>query len=179
MARRRTHTELWWENHTDPTVIRCAAHLKTTGERCRSEAAPGTSVCEKHGALVPAVQQAAATRIQMSVDEASKRLVEWLNDNSVDMRERVKIAHDLLDRGGLGATQKHLLGVVSNDPVETLFRDLLTTPGMLAEPRTEVRQIDGVVEGEVVEETIDPNDDGRRLAAASSRCVRQEADEAR
>ncbi len=82
------------------------------------------------------MQQAAATRIQMSVDEAAQRLIEWLNDNDVDMRERVKIAHDLLDRGGLGATSKHLVGVVSGDPVETLFRDILSDPdGLAARPR--------------------------------------------
>jgi len=131
MAHRRTHTEKWWDA-APPHVLRCVGHYKTTGERCRSEAAPGTSVCDKHGALAPAVQQAAATRIQMSVDQAAQRLVEWLNDNDVDMRERVKIAHDLLDRGGLSATQKHLVGVVSGDPVETLFRDILADPNGLA-----------------------------------------------
>lgn len=132
MARRRTHTEKWWDAAA-PHILRCTGHNKTDGSRCRAEASPGTTVCERHGALIPVVQQAAANRIQMSVDEAAQRLIEWLNDNDVDMRERVKIAHDLLDRGGLGATSKHLVGVVgSGDPVETLFRDILSDPSGLA-----------------------------------------------
>lgn len=72
----------------------------------------------------------------MSVDEAARFLIDWMNDPSVDMRERVKIAHDLLDRGGLGATSKHLVGVVSDDPVETLFRDLLADPNGTYDPAT-------------------------------------------
>lgn len=131
MARRKTHTERWWDAAA-PHILRCTGHNKTDGSRCRAEAEPGTTVCWRHGAAIPAVQAAAATRIQMSVDEAAQRLIEWLNDNDVDMRERVKIAHDLLDRGGLGATSKHLVGVVSGDPVETLFRDILSDPDGLA-----------------------------------------------
>lgn len=133
MARRKTHTEKWWDAAA-PHILRCTGHNKTDGSRCRAEAEPGTTVCWRHGAAIPAVQAAAATRIQMSVDEAAQRLIEWLNDNDVDMRERVKIAHDLLDRGGLSATQKHLVGVVSGDPVETLFRDILSDPNGLADP---------------------------------------------
>lgn len=135
MARRKTHTEKWWAAAA-PHVLRCTGQNKTDGSRCRAEASPGTTVCDRHGALIPVVQQAAARRIQMSVDEAAQRLIEWLNDNDVEMRERVKIAHDLLDRGGLGATSRHLVGVVgSGDPVETLFQDLLSDPRMFAEQK--------------------------------------------
>lgn len=130
---RRTHTESWWANAA-PTVLRCTAKLKTTGEQCRSEASPGTSVCDKHGALAPQVQAAAATRIQMSVDEAAARLVDWMKDDKVDVRERVRIAHDLLDRSGLSATNKLLVGVVTEDPVEKLFRGILSDPNALMHP---------------------------------------------
>lgn len=143
---RRTHTDRWWE--TAPAhVLRCSAHYKD-GTPCRTEASPGTNVCHKHGALAPAVQAAAATRIQMSVDDAARRLVEWMNDAGVDMRERVKIATDLLDRGGLGATSKVLVGVGPADPVETLFNSLLTQPGALVDR-------DAVVPGEVVPPPFD------------------------
>jgi hypothetical protein len=158
MARRRTHTEKWWEA-APPHILRCAGHNKVNGERCKSEAAPGTTVCDRHGALIPVVQAAAAQRIQMSVDEAAKHLVDWMGDTSVDMRERVKIAHDLLDRGGLAATQKHLVGIgTTGDAVETLFMDLLSTPGMLDDPAP-VQALpagesadDDIVDAEVVEE---------------------------
>ena len=134
MPRRMTHTDKWWDN-APSHILRCSAHYKSTGEQCRSEAAPGTSVCDKHGALVPAVQAAAANRIQMSVDEAAKHMVEWLSDPNVDMRERIKVATDLLDRGGLAATSKHLVGVVgSSDPVERLFLDILADPNGLVDP---------------------------------------------
>lgn len=137
MARRKTHTEKWWDA-APPHTLRCTGHNKTDGSRCRAEAAPGTTVCDRHGALIPAVQAAAARRVQMSVDEAAQRLITWMNDDSVDMRERVKIAHDLLDRGGLAATSKHLVGVVGGgDPVETLFLDLLSTPGALVDPASQ------------------------------------------
>lgn len=164
MARRTTHTEAWWAN-ASPTILRCTAHYKD-GTPCRREASAGANVCGQHGALAPAVQAAAATRIQMSVDEAAERLIAWMNDASVDIRERVKIAHDLLDRGGLGATSKVLLGVVTEDPVERLFRDLLAQDGILAAPPSEIEpgpqppqpaaidaaQPDDVVDAEIIEE---------------------------
>ncbi len=137
MARRRTHTEAWWANAA-PHVLRCTGHLKSDGSRCRSEASPGTSVCDKHGALTPAVQQAAATRIQMSVDEAAKQLVAWMNDANVDMRERVKIAHDLLDRGGLAATQKHMVGIARRTPWNSCSRTCSRTRTVFAQPAGEL-----------------------------------------
>lgn len=166
---RRTHTEAWWANAL-PTTLRCTAHYKYNGGQCRSEATAGTNVCDKHGALAPAVQAAAATRIQMSVDEASKKLIAWMSDPAVDMRERVKIAHDLLDRGGLAATSKVLLGVVTEDPIDTLFRSILSDPNgtielatvapAAIEPDPVQAAIDGVesyghadvVDAEVIEE---------------------------
>lgn len=131
MAKHR-RSEAWWANH--PEVLRCTAHYKSTGERCGVTAAPGTNVCNQHGALIPAVQAAAAQRIGMSVDDAVKRLHAMLDDESVEAREKIKILHDLLDRGGLGATQKHLVGVGTLDPVERLFADILGDPNALADP---------------------------------------------
>jgi hypothetical protein len=140
---RKTHTEAWWEN-APAYVIRCIGHYKD-GTPCRTEAHPGATVCHKHGAAAPAVQAAAATRIQYSVDEAAQRLVDWMKDDNVDMRERVKIAHDLLDRGGLGAMSKHLVGVAQVDPVEALFRSIAADPAGLTTPepvQAKVIQID-------------------------------------
>ncbi len=134
MARRKSHGDEWYAAH--PEVVRCKELLKTTGQQCAMEAHPGATVCFKHGANLPQVQAAAARRIQGSVEDAVKRLQAMLDDPSVENREKVKILHDLLDRGGLGATNKLLVGVAELDPVETLFRDLLGTPGALALPST-------------------------------------------
>ena len=138
MAKRKTHSEAWWST-APPHILRCTGRNRSNGERCHSEAAPGTSVCERHGALIPVVQEAAARRIQMSVDDAAKKLLEMVEDPNVESRDKVKILHDLLDRGGLGATSKHLVGVIgAHDPVETLFLDLLSTPGALEDPARQV-----------------------------------------
>jgi hypothetical protein len=127
------HSEQWWETQAPAHITRCTSNLKSGG-RCRREAAPGAPVCDRHGANLPVVQQAAARRIGMSLDDAVKRLQAMLDDDSVEARDKVKILHDLLDRGGLGATSKVLVGVGHVDPIETLFRDLLTQPGALADP---------------------------------------------
>lgn len=135
MSKRKTHGEEWWS--TAPAhVLRCTGKNRVNGERCKSEALPGTSVCERHGALIPAVLASAATRIQMSVDDAAKKLLAMVEDPAVEARDKVKILHDLLDRGGLAPTSKHLVGVVgSSDPVERLFLDILSDPNGLLDPR--------------------------------------------
>lgn len=135
MRKKVSHSDAWWASeHRPPHVLRCTAHYKSTGERCRREALPGTNVCRNHGALIPAVQQAAANRIGLSLDDAVKRLKAMLDDDSVEARERIKILHDLLDRGGLNATQKHLVGVGTVDRVEQLFQDVLGDPAGLVDP---------------------------------------------
>lgn len=191
---RRTHTEAWWAN-ASPTVLRCTAHYKD-GTSCRTEATAGTNVCDKHGALAPAVQAHAATRIQMSVDDAASQLVAWMNDANVDMRERVKIAHDLLDRGGLGATSKVLLGVVTEDPIESLFRSILSDPmgitgvatvvSTVAEPgprqaaieRAESSDYADVVEAEIIEAAPHTVSVQESMSAAPPRHLRQDLERA-
>ena len=127
-----THSEEWWAA-APVHILRCTASYKD-GAPCRREASPGTTVCGQHGALAPSVQARAAVRIQMTADDAAKRLVEWMNDVDVDMRERVKIAQDMLDRSGLAAVQKHLIGMGQIDPIEALFRDILADPNSLLDP---------------------------------------------
>jgi hypothetical protein len=140
---KKTHTEAYWQTKAPPTLIRCTANYVTTGTRCRSEAATGTTVCDKHGARLPTVQAAAAQRIGESAMDMVEKLLAWANDPNVDMRERVKIAQDMLDRAGHKAADKHLVGVVGKgDALETLFMDLLSNPDALtgaqaAEPSTE------------------------------------------
>jgi len=127
------HSEEWWS--TAPVhVLRCTAPLKSDGGRCLREALPGTNVCRIHGGATPAVQAAAATRIGMTVELAVKELQRILTDPNAADRDKIIVAKDLLDRGGLGATSKVLVGIGSVDPVEQLFQDLLATPGAFGEP---------------------------------------------
>lgn len=120
-----SHSEDWWAVLALAHLLRCTAHLKKDGARCKREALPGTNVCSSHGGLVPVVQAAAAARIGMCVDEAARALLEMARDPEVEAWVRMKIHQDFLDRGGLGATSKALVSVGPADPVETLFRDLL------------------------------------------------------
>lgn len=150
---KKSHSEHYWELLAPATLIRCIAHYKSTGGRCRSEASSGSTVCDKHGALAPHVQAAAARRLQMSADDLARSLIEWANDPNVDMRERVKIAHDVLDRVGLAATNKVLVGVVTDDPLTRLFADLATVPGILSDPNAV--QVKALPARDEVQEAID------------------------
>lgn len=134
-GRSLTHSEDWWRTQRPDHVLRCTASLKRDGSQCRREALPGSNVCTQHGGLAPAVQAAAATRIQMSVDDAVKRLHAMLDDPQVEARDKVKILHDLLDRGGLAPTSKHLVGVITEDPIEKLFRELAMDPNATYDPK--------------------------------------------
>lgn len=93
-----------------------------------------------------------------------------LDDPDVDAHAKIKIATDMLDRAGLNATEKHLVGVGEVDAVEALFARILNDPNGLA-PATSVQYApspefaalnaaadpqealeDDIVEGEVVED---------------------------
>jgi hypothetical protein len=126
-----THSEDWWEMLAPPTVLRCEGHYKS-GERCRREAILGGNVCRQHGGAAPQVRQLAAARIANHADAMAALLIEWANDPNVEVRDRAKIAQDLLDRADVAGTSKVLVGVGEIDPVERLFRDLLSDPAALA-----------------------------------------------
>lgn len=126
------HTEEWWA--TAPAhIIRCNGTVQD-GTPCRREALAGTTVCRQHGGLIPVVQAKAATRIRLSADEAVRVLLDILNDPNGDDRNKIVVAKDILDRGGLAATSKHLVGVVTQDPVEKLFASILSDPNALEDP---------------------------------------------
>jgi hypothetical protein len=80
------------------------------------------------------VQAKAATRIGMTADAAVTALQDMLADPDTDNRDRIAIARDILDRAGLGATNKLLVGIGQVDPVERLFMDILGSPDGLADP---------------------------------------------
>src|SRR4051812_38624448 len=118
------HSDQWWAT-APPHKIRCTAHYKSNGLPCRREAAPGTNVCNQHGALAPQVAAAAAVRVQMSADDAARKLLAMVEDPTVEHREKIKILQDILDRSGVTGVNKLLVGVVTQDPVEQLFQSLL------------------------------------------------------
>lgn len=128
-----THSEEWWQIIAGPTDVRCEGHYKS-GPRCRREAVPGATVCRHHGGAAPQVRQVAAARIGNAADEMVKRLHAMLDDPAVEPRDKIKIAQDMLDRAGLNATEKLIVGVGEIDPVEALFRDLLADPANLVQP---------------------------------------------
>lgn len=134
-----THSEAWWEMLAPPTAVRCEGHYKT-GLRCRREAIPGANVCGQHGGAAGHVRAVAAARMGNAADEMVKRLLSMLDDPQVEARDKIKIAQDMLDRAGLNATEKHIVGVGEIDPVERLFRDLLADPNSLG-PATPVQTV--------------------------------------
>lgn len=164
-----THSEDWWELLAPPHIVRCEGHYKS-GERCRREAILGGNVCRQHGGAAPQVRQLAAARIANHADAMAALLIEWANDPNVEVRDRAKIAQDLLDRADVAGTSKVLVGVGEIDPVERLFRDLLSDPAGLAPPQP-VQQVPNpqidkwnreamedadIVDAEVVEEPERP-----------------------
>lgn len=111
--------------------MRCVASLKRDGSRCRRVVEPGSTVCDQHNGTAIQVRRRAAERILMTADEAAQRMVQWLNDEGVPMKERVVVARDLMDRAGLAAAQVHKVMPTQEDPLERLFTELASTPGML------------------------------------------------
>lgn len=123
----RTHSEGWWET-APPFVLRRNGRYKGTGEQCRRVAEDGSVVCDQHGGAAAQVRKRAAERILFTADEAAAKLVEWMNDETVDKRERVKIAQDLLDRNGIVSAQVHKILPITDDPVEALFKSIVEDP---------------------------------------------------
>jgi hypothetical protein len=136
-----THSEDWWVAQAPPHVTRCNGTYKSTGEQCRRVAVDGSIVCDQHGGAAGHVRRRAAERIAFTADDAARNLVDWMNDPSVDMRERVKITQDLLDRAGLAAAQVHKVMPIAEDPIEALFKSILDDPNALLEPGADTEQM--------------------------------------
>lgn len=186
MPRRTTsrHSEEWWLVHAPPTAVRCEARYKS-GEPCGREAIAGATVCGMHGGAAPQVRARAAARIGNAADEMVKRLFAMLDEPETPHAVRAKIMQDILDRAGLNAVEKHMIGVGELDPVEKLFRDLLADPSGLAGPTPETylpspefaalnrgadaqELLDDVVDAELVEDTDTEPPHSVRLAGKPS-----------
>ncbi|MFC0248268.1 hypothetical protein ACFFIO_07115 [Citricoccus parietis] len=78
---------------------RCKAR-RTNGEPCRNYPIKGATVCRKHGGGAPQVRKKAAERIAEAADNAAELLVLFMQDSKNDIKVRVQIAQDLLNRAG-------------------------------------------------------------------------------
>lgn len=170
-------SEEWWAER-GPHVVRCQA-IRKTGDRCRRVAIAGSVVCRHHGGAAPQVRRRAAERIIMAADDAVQKLVSWLHDESVPLKERRLIASDLLDRAQLAGKSMHEVEVkhkweaLMDEAVElTVITD--TTSGAPEaeddesevarpalplphyepepEPRDQVYEPDDIIEAEIVHE---------------------------
>lgn len=134
------------------TAQQCTATSKRTGERCRAWALRGQKTCRVHGA-----NRLSAAKAQRVIAGASgfaaEMLVEFMADPKVDMKSRVQIAQDLLNRAGIAGKQQLEIGMQTVS--ETYARIVLNSTVPVA-PQGQI--IDAVI----VED--DPSDDERVLS---------------
>lgn len=150
------YSEEWWAGQP-PTHVRCHATRKN-GEKgqCKKPAMLGGVVCESHGGAAKQVRRRAAERIAMAQDDAAAKLVQWMKDETVDIGQRIKVAQDLLNRGGLSGKTEIEVNV---KPWEGLVNGLLvdfeddepdTGDGAASLPASDLR---APIRGEVIDVT--------------------------
>jgi len=88
------------------TSQRCTATSKRTGERCRAWALRGARTCRVHGSATRATKVATAKRIAQASGYAAEMLVEFMADPNVDLKTRIQISQDLLNRAGVNGKQE-------------------------------------------------------------------------
>lgn len=142
------YSDQWWAMQP-PTVVRCKGTSRSRdGDQCRRQAIAGSVVCKYHGGAAPQVRRRAAERIMMAADDAASKLVVWMNDEKVDIKVRVDVAKDLLNRAGLGAKNDIKVGIELK-PWEKLDEDLTKDMGI-------VYDLDDVIDAEVLDDAIGP-----------------------
>lgn len=77
---------------------RCKAHVRSTGERCKSPAIRGAVVCFKHGGATPQVRRNARLRLAELVDPAIARLARILVQGRDT--DAIRAIENVLDRTG-------------------------------------------------------------------------------
>lgn len=83
----------------------CTAKSKATGQQCKRYVALGMRTCNVHGSATRRSKVAAAKRIAQASGFAAELLVEFMADPSVELKTRVQIAQDLLNRAGVAGKQ--------------------------------------------------------------------------
>lgn len=114
-------------------AVRCTATTRggpRAGRQCGRMATLGTTICEAHGANLPAVQKAAAARVQMArlklinaVPDSVDVMIE-LRDNSPSDAVRGKMATEILDRAGVRGGTEIDVKVEAVDPADVLRQRL-------------------------------------------------------
>lgn len=94
--------------------IQCSAKSKQTGQRCRSTAIPGGTVCVVHGGSAPAAKMAAQRRLIGMIDPAMAALLRAIEECD-EWPTKVRAAIAVLDRAGFGPTSSLRLDEQTND----------------------------------------------------------------
>lgn len=102
-------------------MSQCTATSKQTGNRCGHGAIAGGTVCKWHGGSAPQVLEAARKRLLDMVDPALRELELLVEDSAMDPKTKLAAVKDILDRVGLGATQR--VDVSVTDSREDLLRE--------------------------------------------------------
>jgi hypothetical protein len=131
LAKKR-HSDQWWSDHAPSHILRCTGLTRKNGKQCNMEALAGLNVCGDHGGKTPAAIAAAFTRLGGSVEQAAETVAEIMGDTDAAPRDRLAAAAHVMKLLGM-EKERHEV-TVSNDPVETLFRNLLRDPANFAAP---------------------------------------------
>lgn len=107
--------------------MQCKATTRQ-GNRCKTDAIRGATVCRMHGGSAPQVKAAAKRRLLEAADPAAAALVKIALDEGMDPRVRVMAIRDLLDRAGIMEPKQ--VEVISLDAID---REIARLEAELAE----------------------------------------------
>lgn len=126
-------------------MAQCEATAKSTGERCKKDAIPGTNVCHVHGGNAPQVQAKAQERLDRMADRTTADLEDQIRDlhdeydHADDPEAKLAIMAELrrvwkiiLDRTGHGPTEKRDVdvdGELSGEIDLTVKREVVDADG--------------------------------------------------
>ena len=82
--------------------MQCTAHNHGSGVQCRAKAIAGAVVCRMHGGAAPQVKAKARQRLLAAADPAAARLIELINDRTLEPRDTLAAIRELFNRAGLG-----------------------------------------------------------------------------
>lgn len=112
-------------------MAQCEATAKSTGERCKKDAIPGTNVCHVHGGNAPQVRKKAQERLNEMADQTTAAIQSDIEDlqaeyeNADDPETKLAILKELrqnwkiiLDRTGHGPTETRELTGEDGDPLD-------------------------------------------------------------
>lgn len=118
----------------EPTLsgTRCIAQNKHGRGKCRRWAIRGGSVCAAHGGSAPQVREAAARRLEASIDRLLSALLQIAEDKAQPAAARVAAIKDALDRASFGTRDNRLVVEVKKfeEGIEDLLVDTETDEGV-------------------------------------------------